>query len=323
MSDGRKHLSGAAKRKRELKAAYSSKSKRALMDFITVDTTGESSVDTEMCVGAGCEEVTVLLNSQTTDEPTVTASTSQTEVKMHISEDYKSDVTMVDELVMTATEYSPSILDDPGLWVDVNSDMRDFLVLNGPQQVKIFSFPKDSVKRSFHRMYYWRELPNGDKLERPWLMYSKTQNAAFCFCCKLFQPNTLFALCSNGTKDWRNLARNLSSHEKTPYHQKAFCSWKELEARLKLKVNIDDKDQEKMASETHHWQNVMKRLIGIVKLLAAQNLSLYGTSDQLFVPDNESPDHCSLTRDESCHISPLKPRPEQSWFHLAFTIEIR
>nr|XP_008106743.1 PREDICTED: zinc finger MYM-type protein 1 [Anolis carolinensis]XP_008106744.1 PREDICTED: zinc finger MYM-type protein 1 [Anolis carolinensis]XP_008106745.1 PREDICTED: zinc finger MYM-type protein 1 [Anolis carolinensis] len=286
MSDGRKHLSGAAKRKRELKAAYSSKSKRALMDFITVDTTGESSVDTEMCVGAGCEEVTVLLNSQTTDEPTVTASTSQTEVKMHISEDYKSDVTMVDELVMTATEYSSSILDDPGLWVDVNSDMRDFLVLNGPQQVKIFSFPKDSVKRSFHRMYYWRELPNGDKLERPWLMYSKTQNAAFCFCCKLFQPNTLFALCSNGTKDWRNLARNLSSHEKTPYHQKAFCSWKELEARLKLKVNIDDKDQEKMASETHHWQNVMKRLIGIVKLLAAQNLSLYGTSDQLFVPDN-------------------------------------
>ncbi|XP_042320469.1 zinc finger MYM-type protein 1-like [Sceloporus undulatus] len=284
MSDGRKRLSGAAKRKRELRAAYSPNPKQALLNFEAVDTPGESSAEDGGCAGAGCEEVTFLLDGQATNEPITTVSTSQTDVKVHISEeDYKTDLTVVNQLV---AEFNPSILDDPGLWMDVNSDMRDFLVLNGPRQVKVFSFPKDSVKRSFHRMYYWRDLPNGDKLERPWLMYSKTQNAAYCFCCKLFQPNTLFALCSNGTKDWRNLARNLASHEKTPYHQRAFCSWKELEVRLKLKVNIDDKDQEKIASETHHWQNVMKRLVGIVQVLASQNLSLYGTSDQLFVPDN-------------------------------------
>ncbi|XP_020667850.3 zinc finger MYM-type protein 1 [Pogona vitticeps] len=289
MSDGRKHLSGAAKRKREVKVAFPSKQKETLLTVLTVDTQNESFTEGDELASVDCEKAIVLQDNQAADELTAAASTSGMDVEVHIlGKDCRTDPSMVDQLVTAATEFSASILDDPGLWMDVSNDMRDFLVLNGPRQVKVFSFPKDSVKRSFHRMYYWRELPNGDKLERPWLMYSKTQNAAYCFCCKLFQPNTLSALCSNGTKDWRNLARNLASHEKTSYHQRAFCNWKELEGKLKLKVNLDDKDQEKIASETNHWQNVMKRLVGIVRILATQNLPLCGRSDQLFVPDNGS-----------------------------------
>ncbi|CAM5083697.1 unnamed protein product [Natator depressus] len=147
-------------------------------------------------------------------------------------------------------------------------------------------FPKDNENRSFHPARYWCEIPNGDKVERPWLMYSKTQNAAYCFCCKLFQSNVPATLGSTGRKDWKNLARNLACQEKAANHQRAFHRWKELEMRLRLKATIDDQHQEKIASEFLYWQNVLKRLIAIVKLLATQNLALRGTSDQLYVPNN-------------------------------------
>uniref|UniRef100_A0A8C3S7H5 TTF-type domain-containing protein n=1 Tax=Chelydra serpentina TaxID=8475 RepID=A0A8C3S7H5_CHESE len=147
-------------------------------------------------------------------------------------------------------------------------------------------FPKDNENRSFHPTHYWREIPNADKVERPWLMYSKTQNTAYCFCCKLFQTNVPATLGSTGTKDWKNLASNLACHEKAANHQRSFHRWKELEMRLRLKATIDDQHQEKIASESLYWQNVLKRLIVILRMLATQNLALRGTSDQLYVPNN-------------------------------------
>nr|XP_048714817.1 zinc finger MYM-type protein 1-like [Caretta caretta] len=177
---------------------------------------------------------------------------------------------------------------DPGLWTHLSSSLRDFLVLHGPQQVKNFMFPKDNENRSSHPTHYWREIANGDKVERPWLMYSKTQNAANCFCCKVFQSVVPATLDSTGTKDWKNLARHLSFHLKAANHQRAFHMWKELEMRLRLKATIDDQHQEKIASESLYWPNVLKRLIAIVRMLATQNLALHGTSDQLYVPNSGS-----------------------------------
>ncbi|XP_073159992.1 zinc finger MYM-type protein 1-like [Lepidochelys kempii] len=147
-------------------------------------------------------------------------------------------------------------------------------------------FPKDNENRSFHPTHYWREIPNGDRVERPWLMYSKIQNAADCFCCKLLQSNVPATLGSTGTKDWKNLARNLACHEKAANHQRAFHRRKELEIRLRLTTTIDDQHQEKIASESLYWKNVLKRLIAIVRMLTTQNLALRGTSDQLYMPNN-------------------------------------
>ncbi|XP_053122763.1 zinc finger MYM-type protein 1-like isoform X2 [Hemicordylus capensis] len=135
-------------------------------------------------------------------------------------------------------------------------------------------------------MHYWRELPNGEKVERSWLMYSKSQNVVYCFCCKLFQPDSTSSTLASGTKDWKNLARNLASHERASYHREAFCSWKNLEVKLRLKAATDDDNQAKSTSEIHHWQNALKRLVAIVKVLAGQNLALHGISEQLYVPNN-------------------------------------
>ncbi|XP_074801888.1 zinc finger MYM-type protein 1-like [Natator depressus] len=208
-------------------------------------------------------------------------SPSQMDVTMHIPEQKcRSEKLVVEAQETAAAEFSSLSLDDPGLWTHLSSSLRDFLVLHGPQQVKNFMFPKDHENRSFHPTHYWLEIPNGDKMERPWLMYSKTQNAAYCFCCKLFQPHRVLPEQRTG-KIWLEIW-----HEKAANHQRAFQRWKELEMRLRLKATIDDQHQEKIASESPYWQNVLKRIIAIVRMLATQNLALWGTSDQLYVLNN-------------------------------------
>ncbi|XP_074974011.1 zinc finger MYM-type protein 1-like [Caretta caretta] len=209
------------------------------------------------------------------------------DVTMHIPEEKcRSEKSVVEAPETAAAEFSSLSRDDPGLWTHLSTSLRDFLVLHGPQQVKNFMFHKDNENKSFHPTHYWCEIPNGDKVERPWLMYSKTQNAPYCFCCKLFQSNVPATLGSTGTKDWKNLSRNLACHEKAANHQRAFHRWKELEMRRRLKATTEDQHQEKIASESLYWQNVLKRLIAIVRMLATQNLALCGISDQLYVPNN-------------------------------------
>lgn len=162
---------------------------------------------------------------------------------------------MVEELIPGDSDFSSSFLEDPGLWPNMSIKPRDFLVTYGPHQVKSFSFPKNKSehRRSFHRMHYWRTLPNMETVERPWLMYSKSKNAAYCFCCKVFQKEIVAsALSSKGTNNWQHPNRNLTFDEKTPSHKRTFHSWLELRTRLQLKSTIDAKHQEKLEADTKH-----------------------------------------------------------------------
>lgn len=79
------------------------------------------------------------------------------------------------------------ICHDPGKWPAViNPGLKDTLVQGGPHQTKGIIFPKDSWNRRFSEAHYSRTLANGEKLDRPWLVYSISKDATFCFCCKLF-----------------------------------------------------------------------------------------------------------------------------------------
>uniref|UniRef100_H2ZZP6 Uncharacterized protein n=1 Tax=Latimeria chalumnae TaxID=7897 RepID=H2ZZP6_LATCH len=117
-----------------------------------------------------------------------------------------------------------------------------------------------------------------------WLVYSISKNAAFCFCCKIFLPEDLQSL--GGTQDWKNLSIVLNKHENSPAHLESFQKWKELETRLNTNTTIDDKNQRIIKAETQHWQNVLERLIALIRVLGTQNIALRGTSDKLFEPNN-------------------------------------
>nr|XP_006011780.1 PREDICTED: zinc finger MYM-type protein 1-like [Latimeria chalumnae] len=108
--------------------------------------------------------------------------------------------------------------------------------------------------------------------------------AARSSCLKIF--NAKFALALGGTQDWKNLSIVLNKHENSPAHLESFQKWKELETRLNTNTTIDDKNQRIIKAETQHWQNVLERLIALIRVLGTQNIALRGTSDKLFEPNN-------------------------------------
>ncbi|KAG8558188.1 hypothetical protein GDO81_016897 [Engystomops pustulosus] len=284
MSDGRKRLSGAAyKKRREAKNAALAKQKGSLLKFLSSEPQREPSSEhsENVTMSSDVDPSTKVLSTTSTSEMDGILVQEEAELEPSATE------VELDLRPGSSLDFEPILLQDPGLWMDMNRNLRDFLVLHGPQQVKRFRYPKDGSKRSFDRKHYNRELPNKEITERQWLMYSASKDAVYCFCCKIFPPRFIVAaLCSTGTSDWRNLVRNLATHEKTDYHERAFQKWKDLETRLRMNLTIEDQNKVVIEAETLHWQNVLKRLIVLVRTLAVQNLAFRGTSNKLFEKNN-------------------------------------
>ncbi|XP_068229394.1 zinc finger MYM-type protein 1-like [Palaemon carinicauda] len=84
-----------------------------------------------------------------------------------------------------------------------------------------------------------------------------------------------------GLRDWKNLSSLLSSHEKVPDHLDNVGKWKELEQRLKKHKTIDDETWCARERVENYWQQILERLIALVRVLGVQNLSFRGTNEKL------------------------------------------
>lgn len=177
--------------------------------------------------------------------------------------------------------------DDPATWRNLSSFEHQIIVENGPIQVKQFNFPVDEHGRRFSETLYYRKISNGELFKRNWLLYSKSSDAAFCFCCLLFQNSGIdFSSWSKGYKDWRNISRSLKAHETSENHMQCFQKWKEMDKRLKVEQTIDREQQRILNLQRQYWRDVMKRIIAVIQLCATQMLPLRGASDKVFQPDN-------------------------------------
>jgi len=90
-------------------------------------------------------------------------------------------------------------------------------------------------KRHFSNFHIHRNCENGEKIKRRWLIYSKTSNKVYCFCCKLFKPDSGTSLGNSGCNDWKHIGSILSTHEKSTHHFIDSSIWIESETRLKKK----------------------------------------------------------------------------------------
>uniref|UniRef100_A0A667XPW6 TTF-type domain-containing protein n=1 Tax=Myripristis murdjan TaxID=586833 RepID=A0A667XPW6_9TELE len=176
---------------------------------------------------------------------------------------------------------------DPALWPEHITDTdRLEIVRRGPFKVpEGFSFPKGPDGRAFHINLQLKSLPNKEKIQRSWLVYSAKNNAVFCFACKLF-GSKIIKLTETGYGDWSNINICLRSHEGSPDHVKCMLKWKELDMRLKKNATIDQQALALMEAEKKRWQDVLKRLFSITLSLATRNLPFRGSSQSLYQQDN-------------------------------------
>lgn len=135
--------------------------------------------------------------------------------------------------------------------------------------------------------YISRQMPNGEKVEGKWLVYSVSTNSIFCYCCKMFS-NIKIALTFKGFNDWGHTSQFLDKHEKSLGHIKAFDDWKELEIRLKTSTTIDDANMRIHEELVNYWRNVLRRIFAVVRFLGVQNLAFLGNSQLLNTPGNET-----------------------------------
>lgn len=126
------------------------------------------------------------------------------------------------------------------------------------QEVVNFRFPLDSDNRHFSIQFYKRILPNGEEMSRRWLVYSKSTNKAFCFCCKLFGNETETKLAGEGFCNWRNISSRFKHHKQSQGHAVSVQKWIECELRLSKALTIDEEHRSLMRKEKEHWREVLK-----------------------------------------------------------------
>jgi len=151
------------------------------------------------------------------------------------------------ELNSTSNEVLKNIY-DPRQWKNIDENFRDLIVDNGPIRYNDMQYPKDENNRHFSSFYYQKVMPNEEKYDWRWIVYSKDLDKVYCFCYKLFCSKSSVCianqLVNEGTRDWKNIGSKLKSHETSDEHVTNMDKWIELETRLRKKNTIDKEIQE-------------------------------------------------------------------------------
>ncbi|PWA54809.1 zinc finger MYM-type protein 1 [Artemisia annua] len=177
---------------------------------------------------------------------------------------------------------------DPKNWESLTSDMINVLVTEGPKRDKSTEKgPKDKNSRRFSDAFYTRVLPNNEKCDREWSVYSKKHDKVFCFCCKIHKKGIgKGQLANEGFGDLQHLGHRLKEHEVSLEHVNNIGKWFEMRRRLKKNETIDKVEQKQFEKERDHWKNVIFRIISIVKFLAKHNLAFRGSNERLYQKNN-------------------------------------
>ncbi|PWA46018.1 zinc finger MYM-type protein 1 [Artemisia annua] len=119
--------------------------------------------------------------------------------------------------------------------------MIKVLVEGGPKRDNfIYKGLKHKFNRRFSATFCTRVLPNSEKCDREWLVYSKELDRVFCFCCKIFRKGVAKgSLVNEGFADWTHLGTRLREHEVGLEHISNMATWFDMRRRLKKNETID------------------------------------------------------------------------------------
>ncbi|KAD3066407.1 hypothetical protein E3N88_34287 [Mikania micrantha] len=205
-------------------------------------------------------------------EEHVQVETEETEEQQHVEENVNRN---------------PIDIFDPIRWEGLTSDDIKLLVEKGPKRDTSIVYGPYDVSgpsgRRFSTALFTRTLSNMEKCDREWLVYSRTVDKIFCFCCKLFRKRApKGGLDGEGYQDWHHASTRVKEHEVSLDHLTSMNKWFDMRKRLKLNETIDKVEYEQLKKERDYWKQVLLRIIALVKFLAKHNLTFRGKKEKLY-----------------------------------------
>ena len=139
----------------------------------------------------------------------------------------------------------------------------------------------DNLFRKLNDSAFWRVMPNGEKSERHWLLYSPLTGRIFCFVCKLFSSNNTSSLSNKCYDSWAHINR-ICDHECSVEHRQALTTYL---LRVTMNQTLDKQLIEECKNERNKWREVLNRVVSFVRFLSIRGLALRGTNET-FGSDN-------------------------------------
>jgi len=177
---------------------------------------------------------------------------------------------------------------DPGSWErPCSSQFVSYWVEKGPQLCQnndgIFEKSQRTdtvggieVNRKLTSTCFTRILPNGESVNREWLIYSPSTGVVFCFVCFLFSTETTSPFSTTGFKDWKNASALIGSHERNNHHGKCMLTYTERKSTI---GGVDCGLVKQRKIERDYWIKVLQRVVATIKLLASRGLAFRGDDE--------------------------------------------
>nr|XP_047146323.1 uncharacterized protein LOC124819144 [Hydra vulgaris] len=183
-------------------------------------------------------------------------------------------------------ETDDSVENDPAFWPSIlKQRKKEELIKKGPSTLPD-DFPRDvSNSRAFPKEVLFIALPNGEKVQRDYLIWSPSSNSLLCFPCSLFAyensgsygNRSLLLRWNGGVKnDWRKLSDRIKSHHSNPVYQSHYLNWKTLHSALVDQRGIDSEFQKALEKEVARWREILRCILDAILFLTSQNLSFRG-----------------------------------------------
>lgn len=145
----------------------------------------------------------------------------------------------------------------------------------GPRQVKLNSYPQDTFgaqKRAFNHSWF---------AKYHWLEYSVSQNAAFCFPCRVFGKNIKHdTLVSSGCRHWKKALTVFNKHEMAQSHKDSVVAWRGYQATTQ-QGDVVQMMMSAEANEIAMRRDYLKRIAAVTSMLGAQGLPLRGNDESI------------------------------------------
>jgi len=128
--------------------------------------------------------------------------------------------------------------------------------------------------------YFLCDMPNGEKVQRDWLIYSPSTGNAFCFMCLLFS-STENAF-TKGFSDWKHPER-VHAHDRNTEHFNCVMTFV---TRQQTHGRVDTELANAVLREEEYWRQVLKRVVYVVQFISERGLAFRGDDEILGSPNN-------------------------------------